>query len=80
MSACESLRLRAAFLAALPADDQERRELDQHARSCAGCALALREGQQLFRLLGAAPLAAPSPQALRRAASPLLRELRNGQN
>lgn|GEM_PF-3456046 len=79
MSACDTLRLRAALLAALPPHDPDRREFDEHARACADCTRALREGQQLVQLLGMATLQQPEAQALRRAASPILLRLRLAQ-
>jgi hypothetical protein len=47
-----------------------------HLRTCADCAAAMREGEKLHRLLGRAQLPGPSPEALRRAAAPILADLR----
>jgi hypothetical protein len=73
---CEELRPKAAGIASLPEGDPERQEYLAHARGCAGCMQALREGERLMAALGRATLPAPSPQALRRASAPVLRELR----
>jgi hypothetical protein len=66
---------KAGFLAALKQDDPERKLAEQHTRSCASCAEALDEGRRLVALLAeAAPLPAPSPELLRRAAAAIERE------
>jgi hypothetical protein len=60
----------AAFIAALPEDDQERKLAEEHARSCASCRAALDEGRRLVSLLEEAlPLPPPTPEALTRAAA-----------
>jgi hypothetical protein len=59
---------RAGFLAALSADDAERRLAEEHARGCSPCREALAEGQRLVALLQRAlPLAVTSPEAPARA-------------
>jgi hypothetical protein len=61
---------RAGFLAALAADDPERRVAEAHAGSCAACRGALREGHLLVALLGEVlPLPPPTPEALARTAA-----------
>jgi hypothetical protein len=66
---------KAGFLAALKEDDPERKLAEEHARSCASCRDALDEGRRLVALLAqAAPLPAPSPELLRRAAAAIERE------
>lgn len=60
---------RAAFVAALSKDDDERRQAEEHARSCAACRNALDEGMRIVALLEEAlPLPPPTPEALARAA------------
>ncbi len=60
----------AAFIAALPADDPERKLAEEHARSCAVCRDALDEGHRLVTLLEEAlPLPPPTQEALARAAT-----------
>jgi hypothetical protein len=60
---------RAAFLAALPKDDPERRTAQDHARACASCREALAEGVRLVALLQEAlPAPPPTPEAMSRAA------------
>jgi hypothetical protein len=73
---CEELRPKAAGIASLPESDPERQVYLAHARSCAGCMQALREGEKLMAALGRSTLPAPSARALRRASAPVLRELR----
>jgi hypothetical protein len=73
---CDELRPKAAGIASLRESDPERQAYLAHARSCAGCMQALREGEKLIAALGRATLPAPSPAALRRASAPVLRELR----
>jgi hypothetical protein len=68
---------RAGFVAALAADDPERRLAEEHARSCAACGEALEEGRRLFVLLAEArPLAPPTPELVGRAAAAIERETR----
>jgi hypothetical protein len=76
VSTCEELRANAVGIAALAADDPERQAFLEHARGCAGCAEALREGERLFAALGRTTLPPPSPEALARASAPILRSLR----
>jgi hypothetical protein len=60
---------RAAFIAALPKDDPERKDAEQHVVSCPTCRSALEEGLRLVTLLEEAlPLPPPTPEALARAA------------
>jgi hypothetical protein len=75
VTSCEELRAKAAGIASLPEGDPEREAFVAHARGCAGCMQALREGEKLMAALGEVTLAAPSAQALRRASAPVLREL-----
>jgi hypothetical protein len=66
---------RAGFLAALAADDPERKLAEEHARSCGPCREALDEGQRLVALLAEArPLDQPSPELVQRAAAAIERE------
>jgi hypothetical protein len=77
MSACQALQAQAAALEALLATDPERVEAERHAAECADCRRALSEGGRMLRLLDSLPPPEPpSPEALRRAAEPILRELR----
>ena len=75
MSACDELRANAAGIAALPAGDPEREAFLAHARDCAGCMEALREGEKVVAALGSAGLPPPSSRALQRASAPILAEL-----
>jgi hypothetical protein len=69
---------RAAFVAALPKDDDERKQAEEHARSCATCSHALDEGVRLVALLEEAlPLPPPTPEALARAARAIETETSN---
>ena len=75
-AACELLRRDAAGLAALPAGDPDRRDAFAHAASCPGCLRALREAEQVLRLLEQAPPPpAPGRAALRRASQQIVSEL-----
>jgi hypothetical protein len=66
---------KAGFLAALAADDPERKLAEEHARSCASCAEALDEGARLVGLLAeAVPAAGPTPELLARAAAAIEKE------
>jgi len=76
LSACDDLRPKAAGIAALPEHDPERGAYLAHARGCEGCMQALREGDELMRLLESAPQPPPPPEALRRASAQILAELR----
>ena len=75
MSACDELRANAAGIAALPAGDPEREAWLAHARGCAGCMEALREGEKVVGALGSAGLPPPSSRALQRASAPILAQL-----
>lgn len=75
MSACDELRPNAAGIAALPAGDPEREAYLAHARDCAGCMEALREGEKVVAAVGSAGLPPPSSRALQRASAPILAEL-----
>lgn len=60
---------KAGFLAALAANDPERKVAEEHARTCCVCRDALEEGRRLVRLLAEAPpLPPPTAEALKRAA------------
>jgi hypothetical protein len=73
---CDDLRRDAAGIAALAPGDPEREAAYAHARTCSGCAAALREAERLVALIDALPPeAAPSEAALRRAAAPVLAAL-----
>jgi hypothetical protein len=63
-------------MAALPPGDPEREAFLAHARSCAGCMAAFREGEKLMTALDRSTLPAPSPAALQRASAAVLRDLR----
>ncbi len=76
MSACEELRANAAGIASLPEGDPEREAYLSHARGCAGCMEALREGEKLLAALSRSELPPPSRNALRRASAPVLLRLR----
>jgi predicted anti-sigma-YlaC factor YlaD len=77
LSPCESLQSQAAALASLPATDPERIAAERHAADCGDCRPVLEEGRRLIRMLEALPEPAPpAPEVLRRAAEPILQELR----
>jgi hypothetical protein len=77
LSPCESLQSQAAALASLPATDPERIAAERHAAECGDCRPVLEEGRRLIRMLEALPEPAPPPpEVLRRAAEPILQELR----
>jgi len=76
VTTCEELRAKAAGVASLPEDDPERQEYLRHARTCPGCAAALRDGEKLLSVLARAELPPPSPRALERASAPILAEMR----
>jgi hypothetical protein len=68
----------AAFLAALPENDPERADAEEHARGCIACKKALDEGARLVALLEEAlPLPPPTPEALARAARAIELETTN---
>jgi len=73
---CEQVRRDAAGLASLAPGDPERDAAFAHARGCAACAAALREGERLVALIDALP---PDPAlsgaGWRRAAAPVLEDL-----
>jgi hypothetical protein len=74
---CEEVRPNAAGLTSLPEDDPERRAAFAHGEGCPECMKALRQGLKLHDvLLQANLLEAPSPEALRRTADEIRRELR----
>ena len=65
----------AAGLAASAQGDPERDQAFAHARTCARCAQALAEGEQLVSLLGRLPASSsPSPEVLQRASAQILAE------
>jgi len=65
----EHIADRALFVAALDAEDPERTAANVHCRSCAECALALRDAQRLLVALDTAlSLDAPEPAPLARTA------------
>jgi len=71
----EHIADKATLVAALAADDAERRRAEQHAASCPPCRAALAEGTRLVDLLREAlPAPAPAPEALARAARDLEQE------
>ncbi|HZR08123.1 MAG TPA: hypothetical protein VFA79_06040 [Myxococcales bacterium] len=76
MSACDELRANAAGIASLPEGDRERETWLAHARTCPGCAEALREGERMIALLAQSTLPKPSARALRRASAPIRADLR----
>jgi hypothetical protein len=76
MTNCDQLRSRALALAALPPGDPDRDASDAHARSCAGCAQARREGSRLLGLIDAEMQPPPPPErALRRAQDAVLAQM-----
>jgi len=76
MSSCRHIQARAAYLAALPAADSQRRLAFEHARDCPACAAALAEGERVIALIdNLPPPPPPTEAALRRASEPILREL-----
>ena len=75
MRPCESIRERAAGLAALPPDDPERASAWEHARTCPACARIVHESERLQVLLAdARPEPLPAPVMTR--VSRLVLELR----
>jgi hypothetical protein len=75
MTQCERLRSDAPGLAALPADHPERAAAAAHARSCEGCARALREAERLQAMLAALEPGPLPSGALARAAAAIEEEL-----
>lgn len=75
MSACDELRPDAAGIASLPQGDPEREAYLVHARGCAGCMQAFRQGEKLMRMIEASPLPAPSREALRRTSEAIAAQL-----
>jgi hypothetical protein len=77
MTSCESIRERAAGLAALPPDHPERAAAWEHARTCAACRRLVHESEKLQVLLAdARPAPLPSPVMAR--VSRLVLDLRAG--
>ena len=72
----DELRERAALVAALPEGDPDRAEFLAHAKGCAECAQALREGEKLQAMLGRVSLPPPTPEALSRAREAVLAEMK----
>ena len=67
---------KAAFVAALPADDPERLEALEHAQGCKACATALAEGRALIAQIDAlAPPPPPSARTLARVSSLIAADL-----
>ena len=75
MTPCDQIRARSMALASLPPGDRDRTAAEEHARSCAGCTRALREGGQLLALIEAELRPAPSDEALRRVERAILHKL-----
>src|SRR5262249_52794718 len=76
MSSCRHIQARAAYLAALPPADSQRRLAFEHARHCPAWAAAVAEGRRLTALIDTPPPPSPPTEAaLRRASEPILREL-----
>jgi len=79
MNRCDEIQAHAAYLAALPETDPERRLAFEHGRGCAACARALAEGERTMALVdGLPPLPMPTEVSLKRASEPILRELEAG--
>ena len=64
MTQCDQIQARSLALASLPRGDGERTAAEEHARSCAGCTRALREGGQLLALVEEGLRPAPSTETL----------------
>lgn len=75
MTQCDQIKARSMALASLPRGDGERTAAEEHARSCADCTRALREGGQLLALVGAGLRPAPSAETLRSVEQVILRQL-----
>jgi hypothetical protein len=79
MISCEHLRRQALALAALAAGEWEREEAWEHARTCAGCAQALREGERMLALVDAELVPSPpSADALLRASRAVQEQMERG--
>jgi hypothetical protein len=74
---CEQIAADAPGLAALPPDAPERRQAEEHARTCPACARALEEGRLLMQALDAAAPPLPAVEPLREAARPVLQPILN---
>ncbi|HYV65371.1 MAG TPA: hypothetical protein VE964_03950 [Myxococcales bacterium] len=76
MTNCDQLRSRALALAALPPGDPDGDAAAAHARSCPGCAQALREGTRLLKVIDTELRPSPPPEAaLQRAQDAVLAEM-----
>lgn len=76
MMNCDQLRSRALALAALPPGDPDFDAAAAHARSCPGCAQALREGSRLLKLIDAELRPSPPAEAaLQRVQDAVLAEM-----
>lgn len=75
MTSCREIQARAAYLAALPEADPERKQAVEHARNCPACAAALAEGKRVIAMIDRLTLPPPSELALKRASEAILREL-----
>jgi len=75
MTPCREIQARAAYLAALPEADPERKLAVEHARTCPACAAALAEGERVIATIDRMTLPPPSDLALKRASEAILREL-----
>src|SRR6266849_4276017 len=76
MKSCRDIQARAAYLAALPEADSERKLAVEHARNCPACAEALAEGERVIAMIDKLPPPPPpSELALKRASEAILREL-----
>ncbi len=76
MKSCRDIQARAAYLAALPEADSERKLAVEHARNCPACAEALAEGERVIAMIDKLPPPPPpSELALKRASELILREL-----
>jgi hypothetical protein len=76
MTECDRIRAEAPGLASLRSDDPERMSAMSHARGCAACARALREGERLQSLLVAAEVEPLPVAALERASQAIGAQLR----
>ncbi len=76
MKSCRDIQARAAYLAALPEADSERKLAVEHARNCPACAEALAEGERVIAMIDKLPPPPPpSELALKRASEAILREM-----
>jgi hypothetical protein len=79
MTICEEIAADAVGLVASPPDAPERARAEAHAREHAPCAAALAEARRVLALLDATPgPPPPTPEALQRAAAPILADLEAG--